>query len=156
MRITKCFYFDCAFFSVSSVMKTVLVSLFWPHIFIVRIQLLTSRRYFLCAFSAHCWAFLPLLPSSPARTTSIWAFGITLALLAMPVVKPLASSTTIANITTVKGHVLHGLSPDSMHFTHVLYVKWRLSQKRAGRSTGTLDRMIEIEKQRTCEDEATK
>ena len=74
----------------------------------------------------------------------------------MPVVKPLALSTTIANITTVKGHVLHGLSPDSMHFTHVLYDKWRLSKKRASRSMGTLDRMIEIEEQRTREEEATK
>ena len=70
--------------------------------------------------------------------------------------KPPANLPPIANITTVKGHVLHGLSPDSMHFTHVLYDKWRLSQKRAGRSMGTLDRMIEIEEQRTREEEARK
>ena len=43
-----------------------------------------------------------------------------------------------------------------MHFTHVLYDKWRLSQKRTGRSMGTLDRMIEIEEQRTREEEARK
>jgi hypothetical protein len=34
-----------------------------------------------------------------------------------------------------------------MHFTHVLYNKWRRTQKHAGRSIATLDRMIVLEEE---------
>ena len=63
----------------------------------------------------------------------------------------------VPSFKTKKGHVLHNLEPDSMHFTDVLYKKWRQSQKHAGRSIATLDRMIileeEAEERRRLEEE---